>query len=250
MRFFKISYTALIFVCCCMAALTIFAGTGATLDGYTIRVNKGAPPAVPDILAKGETGTFHFTVSLSHNGVHVEALPSGMSLVYRMTSPDGTVITKVLPGTYVFPPANVQNMKAKVISSGNVDSSVSAEVDFLNLVGKQTVSLQVTLIRNSDSNGVADSESIEIDIVEATLTVYAAPPKNPVKMLHVSPNAVCFTGNDIGHSFWKVEVEKKLVGKRISKSHSTMMGHHNRLSMLQVVAMGFILSVGIKWFWH
>lgn len=194
--------------CFCVTALA-FAGEGATLDGYTIRVSKGAPPAVPSMLAKGEKGTFNFTVTLSHNGIHIEEVPPGMTLAYRVSSPEESKITNVEPKTYGFPPGGIQYVRGKAVDANNIDSNVSAEVDFRDLTGKQSVTLRVSLIRDSDSVGVADSETIEVEIVSATLTVYADPPKKPVSVIHVDENAICLTGNDIGHSFWKVEVEKR-----------------------------------------
>jgi hypothetical protein len=198
----KIICASLLCLWCCILTLTAFAGAGAALDGYTIRVTKGSKPAEPNILAKGETGTFNFAVNLSHSGTHIEAVPPDMKLVYLVTSPIGSKITSAVPAAYDFPPTGSQNAKSKLIDSNQIDTAVSAAVDFLNLTGKQTVTLRVSLVRNSDAQAVADSESIEIEIVTATLTVYACPPPLRKKILGLRH----FYG-EVGHSFWKIGID-------------------------------------------
>ncbi|MDR1382244.1 MAG: hypothetical protein LBJ67_00135 [Planctomycetaceae bacterium] len=143
MKISKIFQVMLLIVSCHTLVLSALAGEGSTLDGYTIRVSKGPKPADPNILAKGEKGTFNFTVSLSHNGTHIEEVPPSMTLVYLVTSPEDSKITKVEPATYVFPPNGEQYSKTKIINS-KIDSAVSVEVDFLDLTGTQTVTLRVS----------------------------------------------------------------------------------------------------------
>jgi hypothetical protein len=182
---------------------TTFAGNGATLDGYSIRVTKGQKPAEPSILTKDEEGTFNFDVTLSHNNTRIEEVPPNMSLIYLITSSDKSVITNVLPRTYSAPDNKTFNRKSKVIfTNGSVDNAVRAGVKF-TLRGKQKVTLRVSLMRNSDRRAVADSESIEINVIRATCTVYA---KKPNVKFDFMRHPYC-SSDDVGHSFWKISMD-------------------------------------------
>jgi hypothetical protein len=63
-----------------------------------------------------------------------------------------------------------------------------------------------------DKSELEGSAVVTVNVYQATLTVYADPPKNPSMVYWAFPKkivGVCYTGNDIGHSFWRVSVEKK-----------------------------------------
>jgi hypothetical protein len=195
-------------ILCCSLTGIVDAGQGATLDGYTIHVMKSQKPAEPNILTKKEVGTFNFYVELSHVGTKVEAVPPNMTLVYQITSSDSSVIKEVLPKTYNAPSNTIKNVKAKQIyANGIIDNNVRADVSF-SLKGKQTVTLRVSLIKNNDGNAVADSETIEINVVTATCTVYAQKPE--VKYDAILKQPYC-SRSDVGHSFWKISIDDDVV---------------------------------------
>jgi len=104
--------------------------------------------------------------------------------------------------TWLYPPIKNLQMVQRVYSS------VRSVVNF-SQTGEHSLTLSVTVIFN-DNSTLSSSQSINVDVVDATLTVYADPPKNPSKVLFF-PDAVGYTGFDIGHSFWKVEIDSGLV---------------------------------------
>ncbi|MDR0611030.1 MAG: hypothetical protein LBG58_13040, partial [Planctomycetaceae bacterium] len=132
----------------------------------------------------------------------LEEVPAEVKqITYSVNCTVGT-ITNVNPNMVI---STDKHSASKTIKQ--LYSAVSAIAQFPQ-TGNLSLGLTVTVIFNDDSY-LQKSYSIFINVVSATLTVYADPPKNPVRMVHIDPNAICVTGNDIGHSFWKVEVEKK-----------------------------------------
>ncbi|MDR0605093.1 MAG: hypothetical protein LBG80_12395, partial [Bacteroidales bacterium] len=172
-------------------------------DNFSLTVGKGKPDATPNPAAVNETVTFRFTVSLfDSQGKRLEEVPAEVKqITYSVNCTVGT-ITNVNPNMVISTDKHSASKTIKHLYSG-----VSATAQFPQ-TGNLSLGLTVTITFNDDSY-LQMSHSIFVNVVDATLTVYADPPQNPSKVLFF-PNAVGYTGFDIGHSFWKVEIDSGL----------------------------------------
>lgn len=177
--------------------------TAAVVDRYRLEVSTGKPAASPNPAAIDESVAFSFIVALfDEQGNQIEEVPAEVkSIAYNVSCATGSIKQNQ-------PVMNISGDKHSASRTQRLlYASVSSTASFPT-VGKHTLTLSVTVTFDNGSS-IKMPCAIPVDVVTATLTVYADPPKNPVPMAHILPNAIAVTGDDIGHSFWKIEVEKK-----------------------------------------
>jgi hypothetical protein len=204
-------------------------GVAAISDNYTLTVDVGKPPVTPNVATVKEKVTFNFSVSLydKTNRRYIEETPPDdvKSIKYSVSTCSCGELLETSPAMVM-----VQNSVTSAATTQNwLYSSVSAQARFADSK-KHSVTLTVEVVFTDDSS-LSASKKIEVNVYEATFTVYAKSPDKIVflhdpltwrRIPHTVMNDPTNPNHDfIGHSFWKCEVEQSLLS---SQQHKNMSG--------------------------
>jgi hypothetical protein len=159
-------------ICTIFLGLFYFSGmlNAADKDNFSLTVSAGKPAVTPNIASVNEYVTFIFVVSLyDSQGKRIEEIPAEVKqITYTINSTVGT-ITNVVPNMAI---STDKHSASKTVAQ--LYSGVSATAQF-SQTGNHSLGLTVTVIFNDDSY-LQMSYSIFINVVDATLTVYAKAP--------------------------------------------------------------------------
>jgi hypothetical protein len=173
----------------------------ADSDNFSLTVGKGEPEVAPNPAAVNEAVTFRFTVSLfDSQGKRLEEVPTEVKTIqYTITSCNHGLIISTSPNMPISP-----DKKSATGTARHLYSSITSNTKF-SQTGNHSLTLTVTVIFNDDST-LSSSHSINVNVVDATFTIYACPPSVRKKIALVRH----FYG-DVGHSFWKIAIDSNVL---------------------------------------
>ncbi|MDR0610643.1 MAG: hypothetical protein LBG58_11070 [Planctomycetaceae bacterium] len=198
LNFYRVFIIAITILSVCIASHV----NAADSDNFSLTVDEGKPAANPDPAAVNEAVTFRFTVSLfDSQGKRLEEVPAEVKTIqYTITSCNHGLIISTSPNMSLS-----SDKKSATGTARHLYSSITSNTKF-SQTGNHSLTLSVTVIFNDDST-LSSSHSINVDVVDATFSVYACPPplrkKTIIGVRH-------FYG-EVGHSFWKIAIDTNLL---------------------------------------
>jgi hypothetical protein len=196
-------------------ALQIFfvVNVNAAQNAYLqLEIGAGKPIASPNIAVVKEKTDINFKVWITDTVTKKEVMPLNVKqCIYKFTSPEG-LIDKTAPVTN----AISSDKHSAELNVANFIADVKVTASRLTK-GKLAVTLEAKVIFN-DNSSLTKSYTINIDVVEATVTVYAKKPDMVIERQDNNGNKVSLyicndnSGNpypdSIGHSFWQCSIDE------------------------------------------
>jgi hypothetical protein len=181
-------------------------------DKLQLEIGVGKPAASPNVAVINEELVINFKVWVIDTETRKEVMPLNIKqCVYKLECPSG-VITKVEPTMTI---ATDKHSATLTDTKLHPDIKQSAKCA---TKGKLKSTLNVKIIFN-DNSFLSKNYAIEIDITDATVTVYAKKPDKIVMMKNNTGKFVpCYVMNDpgnplhdpVGHSFWRTQVDENI----------------------------------------
>jgi hypothetical protein len=192
-NFYQVFIIAIAVLLVCIASHV----NAADSDNFSLTVGKGKPDATPNPAAVNEEVTFRFTVSLfDSQNKRLEEIPAEIkTITYTVTSCAHGLIISTSPNLSLS-----SDKKSATGTARHLYSSITSTTRY-SQVGHHSLSLNVTVIFNDDST-LSASLSIDVNVIDATFTIYACPPPVRKKIAGIRH----FYG-EVGHSFWKIAID-------------------------------------------
>ncbi|MDR1485473.1 MAG: hypothetical protein LBT09_11700, partial [Planctomycetaceae bacterium] len=179
-------------------------------DNLQLEIGAGKPAASPNIAVPNEETVLNFNVWVIDSVTRKEVTPLNIKhCIYKLECPIGT-ITKTEPTMTI-----AADKHSATLTSAILYADIKQTTKCLTK-GKLKSTLNVKIVFN-DNSSLTKSFSIEIDVVDATVTVYAKKPDKVVPRTNVKGKTImCYVLNDptnplhdsVGHSFWSCQIDK------------------------------------------
>jgi hypothetical protein len=177
-------------------------------DNLQLEIGAGKPAASPNVAFPNEETVFNFKVWVIDSVTRKEVTPLNIKeCIYKLECPSGT-ITKTEPTMTIATDKHSATLTDAMLYY-NIKQTAKCPSK-----GKLKSTLNVQIVFN-DNSSLSKSFSIEIDVVEATVTVYAKKPNNVVERTNNALGKIVayydLSNNNtdiLGHSFWKCSIDE------------------------------------------
>jgi hypothetical protein len=205
-------------LCVVFASQMFFAAASinaAQSDNITLEISASKPATSPNVAVVSELTTFNFKVTVYNTTTRaIEAKPPNVKeYIYSFSCPNGTINSAPPTATISTDKHSASLRSATLLPNAPLSATCTTK-------GKFMATLNVQMIFN-DNSSLSDSFSIELDIVDATVTVYAKKPDKVVTIRDPKTNEdihyyikmrdiLTPYGDYIGHSFWRCLIDESI----------------------------------------
>jgi hypothetical protein len=181
----------------------------AQKDNLQLEIGAGKPAVSPNIAVVNEEVAVNFKVWVIDTVTKKEVTPLNVKQYkYKLECPSGTIIDTVPTMTIT------TDEHAAILTDTKLHPDIKQFAEFATK-GKFKSTLNVGIVFN-DNSSLSKSFSIEIEITDATVTVYAKKPDKVVPRKNSQGKSImCYVWKDdpdydfAGHSFWSCQIDTR-----------------------------------------